>query len=566
MKNFRWQIIIAVIALAAIAVVLLSQTQVGETINEIIEPAVQGGVYVEGLVGSPVRFNPLLDTYNQVDEDVDRLIFSRMIRFDSWGNPQPELAESFGVSATGEVYNVQLREGARWHDGMPVTSADVLFTIGLMRSAEMPLPEDVRLLWNSVEVVAFDALHLQFKLSTPYAPFMDYLSFGILPKHLLEDKSPQEIINDPYNLLPIGSGPYQVADLRTENGAITGVVLEAFEDYYLGEPLIEQFVIRYFEDVEETLEAYQAGEILGIGSASNEILDDFLAEPNLNVYSVRIPEMTWILFNLSDTSPIFFRDVNVRQALMTGLNRSWMIDQVLDGQAILANSPLLVGSWAYSPPLESFEYNPEEAIKILRGNGYGLPVNGGLVREKEGTQLSFELIHPDDLEHTALAEMIQEDWAEMGVEVTLLPIPADAIVRDYLVPRNYQVALVDLTYYGSPDPDPYPFWHQAMTTTGQNFSEWDDRRASEYLERARVTPNHFERTRLYKNFQIHFSREMPAIPMFYRIFNYPIDQQVRGVQLGPLYDPADRFDQVYLWSLDTGTVVEEAPEVESQGE
>ena len=88
------------------------------------------------------------------------------------------------------------------------------------RVSVVPLPEDVRALWNSVEVVAFDALHLQFKLPVPFAPFMDYLSFGILPRHLLEGKTPAEIINDPYNLLPIGSGPYQVVDLQAELGVV----------------------------------------------------------------------------------------------------------------------------------------------------------------------------------------------------------------------------------------------------------------------------------------------------------------------------------------------------------
>ena len=100
MKNLRWQILIAILALAAVAVLLLNQTQVGESITEIIEPVTAGGVYVEGLIGKPIRFNPLLDDINQVDKDVDRLVFSRMIRFDSWGSPQPELAESFGVSST----------------------------------------------------------------------------------------------------------------------------------------------------------------------------------------------------------------------------------------------------------------------------------------------------------------------------------------------------------------------------------------------------------------------------------------------------------------------------------
>ena len=564
MKNLRWQILIAIIALAAVTLLLLNQTQVGETLTQAIEPATAGGVYVEGLIGKPVRFNPLLDEYNQVDQDVDRLIYSRMIRFDSWGNPQPELAESFGVSVIGDIFNVQLRQNALWHDGKPVTTADVLFTIDLMRNGEMPLPEDVRALWNSVEVTAFDALHLQFKLPEPFAPFMDYLSFGILPRHIFEGKTPQEIINDPSNLLPVGSGPYKVVDIQTKDGEISDVVLEAFEDYYMGQPLIQQVIFRYFESTEDALDAYQQGEILGIGSVSPELLDEVLAERNLNIYSVRVPELTMVLLNLGEDGPGFFKEVPVRQSLLTALNRDWMIDKVLDGQAIIANTPIMVGSWAYFPEVEKYDYSPEDSIKTLRANGYGLVSENSLVREKDGELLSFDLVYPDEARFTALAEMIRDYWAEIGVQANLIAVAPDVLVRDYLEPRNYEAALVELALYNSPDPDPYPFWHQAMITNGQNYSQWDDRRASEYLERARVTPNHYERTRLYRNFQIHFSRELPALPLFFGVYNYPIDQQVRGVQLGPLYNPSDRFDNIYLWSLETGPQVEQAPAIEGQ--
>ena len=86
MKNLRWQILIAVIALAAVAILLLSESQVGESITQIIEPAAQGGVYVEGLIGTPVRFNPLLDEFNQVDQDVDASTRGAT-RNPSWQNP-----------------------------------------------------------------------------------------------------------------------------------------------------------------------------------------------------------------------------------------------------------------------------------------------------------------------------------------------------------------------------------------------------------------------------------------------------------------------------------------------
>ena len=557
MKKFRWQIIIAVLALAAVALLLLEQSQVGDTITQLIEPAT-GGVYVEGVVGEPIRFNPLLDKYNQPDQDIDRLVFSRLIRFDSWGNPQPELAESFGVAVTGDIFNIVMRENAVWHDGTPVTTADVLFTIDLMRNAEMPVSADLVNLWNSVEVVAFDALHLQFRLSEPYAPFIDYLSFGILPKHIFEGMSPQEIINDPTNLLPVGSGPYMVDELLTDNGQVTGVVLKSFEDYYMGEPYIEQVVIRYFDTSEAAFEAYQRGEILGISNVSPELLDQVLAEPDLNIFSVRVPEMTMVLFNLGESGPPFLQNSSLRQAMLMAINRPWMVDKALDGQAIISHSPIMVGSWAYFDNVEKYDYSPEEAIKLLRAQGFGLPEEGSLVREKDGERLIFDLIYPDTTFHTQIAEMIRVYWAGIGIQANLVAVPENQITSDYLATHNYDVALVDLDLSDTPDPDPYQFWHQAMIQDGQNYTQWDDQRASEYLEGARITPNQFERTRLYKSFQIHFSRELPALPLFCSVYNYAISNQVVGVQVGAVSNPSDRFDQIYSWSLESSNVVEDA--------
>ncbi len=120
-------------------------------------------------------------------------------------------------------------------------------------------------------------------------------------------------------------------------------------------------------------------------------------------------------------------------------------------------------------------------------------------------------------------------------------MPYEDVVSAYLEPRAFQAALVDLNFSRTPDPDPYPFWHQAQITGGQNYSKWDDRQASEYLEQARIEVDIEERTRLYNNFQVRFASELPSLPLFYPIYNYAVDEQVQGVTMGPLYDPSDRL-------------------------
>jgi peptide/nickel transport system substrate-binding protein len=234
---------------------------------------------------------------------------------------------------------------------------------------------------------------------------------------------------------------------------------------------------------------------------------------------------------------------------MLGLNRTFIINSFMQGQAILANSPILPSSWAYFDGTERFEYNPEEAIALLKAEGYAIPAGGGEVRARDGVPMVFTLLHPDDPLHTQIAQAIQTQWAAIGVRVDLQAVPYDQLVLNSLASRSFQSALVDLNLSRTPDPDPYPFWHQAEATGGQNYSQWDNRAASEYLEQARVTADYSLRTRLYRNFQVVFARELPALPLFVPVYSYGVDSQVQGVQVAPLYDSSDRLATFAQWYL-----------------
>jgi peptide/nickel transport system substrate-binding protein len=553
MKKLRWPLLIAILALAAISILLISQKP--DSLQPIAEPVVQpaeGGIYSEGLVGTFMRLNPILDYYNQADRSVDRLIYSGMLRIDDRGQPQADLATAWGISRDGLIYNFSLNPNAVWHDGQPVTSDDVIFTIQMMTSEDSPLPVDIKEFWKQIEVKRLDEKTLQFILPEPFAPFLDYLTFGVLPSHLLGDLSYTEMVDDPFNMAPIGSGPYRFDHLITNEGQISGVVLSAFKDYYNQGAYIDQIALRYYPDASTAYASYKAGDVAGLSDVTQDILSDVLSEQDLNLYTTRLPAMTLLYLNLDDPQVTFFQDVGVRKALMQGLNRQTMVDNLLHGQAIIADGPIFPGTWAYYDGIEHYSYNPNQAIDALREAGFTLPAAGGNVRtNEEGTQLSFELLYPDDETHAALANTIQRDWAAMGVQVTLTALPYDQLISEHLDTRNYQAALVDLNLSRSPDPDPYPFWHQTQITSGQNYSKWDDRQASEYLEQARITTDQDERTRLYNNFQVLWSQELPAIPLFYPVYTYAVSSDVQGVSIGPVFDPSDRFNHVTNWYLVT---------------
>jgi peptide/nickel transport system substrate-binding protein len=547
MKKLRWQLVIIFLTGLVVGILLISEQP--PAIVSIAPEPVKGGIYTEAIIGSMQRLNPALDAYNPADRDINRLIFSSLLRFDSRGMPVNDLVESGGASIDGQIYNFTLKDDVFWHDGEPFTSDDVMFTIELMREENSIIPADIRTFWQEVEVIILSEDTLQFKLPSPFAPFLDYLSFGILPQHILGGLSFDQIMNDSFNLQPVGTGPYAFDRLIVEEEQITGVMLSAFDQYYDRTPFIEQIIFRYYPDANAALAAYRAGQVQGISNVTADILPAVLAEPALSVYTGRKPEMAMILFNLKNPEKAFFEEKEVRQALMYGLNRQWMIDRILQGQALLANGPIFPGSWAYYDGLESRAYDPELARSMLKEAGYVIPAEGGSVRAQEDMQLSFDLLHPDTELHTQIAEAIQRDWAQIEVQVNLVPLPYDQLINERLTGRDFEAALVDLNLARMPDPDPYPFWDQAQATGGQNYSQWDNRVASEYLEEARVTVDMEERARMYRNFQVVFNDDQPALPLYFPVYTYAIDRQVQGVQMGPLYDSSDRLSTVTRWFL-----------------
>ena len=551
MKKLRWQLLIVLLAMIAIAILLLTQQPVVlQTAAPVVQPST-GGIYTEGIVGAFGRLNPLLSFYNSADRDVSALIFSGLVRFDDRGLPVADLAESWGYSQDGTAYNFSIRQNAVWHDGEAVSSEDIAFTVSLLRDDSLPVPEDQRELWKQIEIVVIDEKTIQFRLPEPFAPFLDYLSFGILPRHALEGVPAEALIDGEFNLAPIGSGPYRFERLLTKDGAIQGLVLTAFDDYYASRPFIDQIVIRYYSDEETALAAYRAGEILGISRVTSSTLLQALQESGLSVYTGRLPQLTLIYLNLDDPQLPFFQDATLRRALLMSLNRQRLIDTLMEGQAIIADGPIFPGTWAFYESIERVPYDPDAAVSLIKAAGYSIPAEGGNVRANEGTVFSFEMVYPDDPAHGAMFEALRSDWARVGVEVKPVPVSYDELVDEYLEPRAYQAALVDLNLARSPDPDPYPFWSQAQIAGGQNYAQWNDRRASEYLELARITNDVTERARAYHNFQVRFTQEMPALPLFYPVYSYAVDIQVQGVKVGSLFDPSDRFANITSWFLVT---------------
>lgn len=564
MHNIRWQLLIAAGGLVLVVGLLLGQTP---GITPTTPLPVRGGVYTEALVGHLLRLNPVLDYANQADRDIDRLIFSGLVRFDQHGLPMPDLAESWAISADATLFTFTLREDALWHDGEPVTSNDVIYTYSKLQDEGYPGPAELHAMWREINIIRLDDRSIQFQLPEPFAPFLDYLTIGLLPDHLLRGVGVVDMIDHPFSLHPIGSGAFRFDHFIIEEGQIVGIYLTAFADHYQGVPFLERVEFRYYSDASSALRAYEIGEVLGIGTVTPDIFALVLNDAGLNLYSARMPRTGIVFLNIAHPEKDFFADRRVRQALLMSVNRQWLIDEALNGQAIVAQGPIMPDTWAFAEDLPTIPFDPTRASEYLSAAGWELPegaIQGSpeYVRYKDEQALTFELAYPDDPVYARMAELLQMSWKRIGVSVDLVAVDHALLLEDYLQAREYQAVLTELNFTLSPDPDPYPFWHDTQVETGQNYSGFSDRNTSIWLERARTLPDINHRAESYRHFQHRFQDQIPALLLYYPIYNYAVDAQVQGIGIPPLIDPSDRFANISSWFMQASRSATPGPDEE----
>ncbi len=551
MRNLRWHLLIAIGALILLLGYLLgNRPQVAPSAPE----PVAGGVYREALVGSIVRLNPVLDAFNQVDRDIDRLLYRGLVSYDTRGLIVPELADSWAVSADATLYTFSIRRDARWHDGQPVRADDVIYTYSLLQDPDYPGPADLQAFWSEIQFRRLDERTVQFQLPEPFAPFLDYLTMGLLPDHLLRGVSAAELPDHPFHVDPVGTGPFRFERYLMEGDQIVGVRLARWDDFYGGAPLLDAVEFYTYTDEGQAFSAYRRGEVQGLGEVPRSLLPRVLEDPQLNLYSARQPSFGLVFLNVSHPEKTYLGEKRLRQALMLAINRQWIVDTIFQGQAILAAGPILPGTWAYSESVPTYPFDPYRAAQLLDDLGWKLPPGAApgtpeYVRVRDEVPLSLVLTHTTEGDHPAVAQAIAENWRAVGIQVELAPVPPAKLIPEVLAPRAFEATLTDLYLGRYPDPDPYPFWHDSQAETGQNYSGFTDRNIGIWLEKARTTPTLSTRQELYKSFQHRFQDQLPALVLYSPVYNYAISRAIGGVSLGPIFDPSDRFQSISRWHI-----------------
>jgi peptide/nickel transport system substrate-binding protein len=537
-RHIRWQ---ALIAIVGVALIVLLLWYVAYTTTTVVVPDA-GGTYVEGVAGRPSYINPILCQYNQVDSDLVSLIFSGLTDLNERGEIVPALARDWDVSDDGLVYTFYLRRDVVWHDGEAFTADDVLFTVSAMQDEDYQGPPELAELWRTVVTEKINDYTVTFTLQAPLATFLDYTTVGVLPEHVLESVPAGDLPGDQFSVRPVGTGMFKISEVSGDY-----VILEANPDYYGEQPLLSKIEFKFYPDNQSIFTAYQQGEVEGISEVLPEDLPKVREEEYLNLYTARLSGYTLVFLNLD--LPIF-EDKEVRQALLWGIDRQGIIDRILDGQGIVAHTPIMPDSWAHNLAVHQYTYDPDKAADLLTEAGWVDGDHDG-VREKEGVRLEFTLLtNKDPLRRQIIEEIARQLW-EVGVRV--VPVVEDSawVVNEALRPRDFDALLFSWGNLPS-DPDPYLMWHSTQIGgDGQNYGGLNNLDIDLLLEQGRQDTDQAERAELYRDFQDLFADEVPALLLYYPVYNYAVDEMVNGVQLSPMMDPSDRFRTASQWYIKT---------------
>jgi peptide/nickel transport system substrate-binding protein len=502
----------------------------------------QTGVYVEGVAGTWQRVNPLYASLNEVDQDLAQLVFSGLVRVGPDGAVVPDMADLPQVSDDGRTYTFRLRKNLSWHDGTPVTSRDVAFTISRLTDPDFKGDTTLAEAWLGVEVETPDASTVVFRLKQASAPFLARnTTIGILPEHLLRGLSAAALFDAPFNAAAVGSGPYRLQSLDSREATLV-----ANENYHLGRPGIPTIKLRFYTDYPSAIRALESGAIDGL------MVRDSLSEARQTelgkVKGMKLEQparAAYLVLYLNNDQAAFFQDDRVRLALSLGINRQSIVDTSFLGAAVASSSAIAPGTWAYAKEYDQPTANVSQARKLLDDAGWKAhPTTGILV--KEGQEFRFTIRTDTDPLRVAVANEIARQLEPLGIRATVASTTFSVLRRDFLQERKYDAALAG--WDQGPDPDPYFGWHSSQTgTAGLNLANYSDVVADSLIAKGRTTTDREVRKDAYRQFQEVWSEQAPSVVIAYPRYTYVHSAAVKIPPLGILFSAALRFSEVHRW-------------------
>src|SRR6195256_1129401 len=504
-----------------------------------------GGTYVEGVTSSAQFLNPILAA-TPVDDDVVRLVFSGLSRFRSDGSIQGDLAQSFATSEDGKVWTFQIRDDATWHDGKPVISDDVLYTVALLQDKAYVGPYSDA--FRGVKVERVDDHVVRFMLPDAYGPFASSTTVPLLPSHLLAKVDYAGLPRVAFNLRPIGTGPFRVMEADARQ-----TVLARSDSFYRTRPdrtraYLDRLVLRSYPDTAEALTALARGEIDGVGGLSTGDAERARSLKSVNLYSFGTNDFTALFLNVRPDKTTF-RDRAVRQAIATAIDRGRVLQVAAGGRGNVADESVPQSSWAYIRDITRYTRSYDDAKALLDAADWK-DHDGGGSRDRGGVKLSFAITTSNEPARVAAALQIADDLAAIGMRVELKAMPFGALIEKAARERTYDALLIGISVSG--DPDPYSFFHSSeIADPGHNFSGYSTLPLDRSLEAARRTTDQAKRRELYSAVFQAIATDVPVVFLYFSDYLYAQAKPVQGLKIAPISDPRERFWNAEDWYVRT---------------
>jgi len=533
---------------AAAALIVAGCSKVGSGAPVKPGSAIPGVVRIVG-IGSIDSLIPQLSG-NASASDMAVFWGAWLFRTDARGDLVPELATDVptltngGISRDGLTITYHLRKGVLWHDGVPFTSADVVFSWHAMMN-----PDNDVLTRSGFDDIASmtapDPLTVVVRLKRPYAPAIstffgpDLAPAVILPAHLLA-KLPD--INRAYfDTHPIGTGPF-IFDHYVPGAAI---VLRANPRYFRGAPKLKEIDFLIIPDPNTRELMIRSGETDIYYEPADSQVSDLKTIPGVHVLDVPFNEFWYLDFN---SRHVPLDDVRVRRAIAMGVDRSLVIRSIAAGFGEPADGDQPRTSWAFDPDAHAPPFDPQRAGALLDAAGWHLRPDG--FRYKNGTKLALEYVTSSGYrEATRFGPIFQGEMKRIGVDAQMKLYPTSllyAAKADGGIVESGRFDVAWLGWIGGIDPDDATIWECGQTPpNGYNFSYLCDPRID--TEEAVALSSYDERVRsaAYRRIQELLDEDVPVDFLFWTRNHDAVRDGVEGYHPAPA---VTNFTEPWAWS------------------